>query len=302
MSESNFYLFCKSYSGDIARVWDLWKSIEVFNKDKIPFYVSIPQKELEYFKCFFGVDANKIIWVTDEEIILKCPNSSLEKYAKWDGRLSQQVVKSEFWRLFTEDVSYLCLDSESQFIRDFGTVDFLLEGVPYSVFHQNKELLQLAENKKIKKINFHFLNESGLLKNVFKRLGPDYDFGPTPVVWSSKVWKSLEKSYLIPNKLTLWDAIEMAPSELRWYGEALLAYKAIPIYPIEPLFRVYHYDWQYFTSKKMGETNSTLLVNYLGILKQSNWDYERDSGKQKKRKSFPSKVVRVLKRIAARFR
>jgi hypothetical protein len=148
----------------------------------------------------------------------------------------------------------------------------------------------------------HDKSGDGLLKIVFKRLGPDYDFGPTPVVWSSKVWKSLEKSYLIPNKLTLWDAIEMAPSELRWYGEALLAYKAIPIYPIEPLFRVYHYDWQYFTSKKMGETNSTLLVNYLGILKQSNWDYERDSGKQAKRKSFLSKVVRVLKRIAARFR
>jgi hypothetical protein len=302
MSERNFYLFCKSYSGDIARVWDLWKSIEVFNKDKIPFYVSIPQKELEYFKSFFGVDANKIIWVTDEEIIQKCPNPSLEKYAEWDGRLSQQVVKSEFWRLFKEDVSYLCLDSESQFIRDFCTVDFLLDGVPYTVFHQNKELLQLAENKKIKKINFHFLNESSLLKNVFKRLGPDYDFGPTPVIWSSKVWKSLETNYLMPNKLTLWDAIEMAPSELRWYGEALLAYKAIPIYPIEPIFRVYHYDWQYFTSKKMGETSSTLLVNYLGILKQSNWDYERDSGKQAKRKSFLSKVVRVLKRIAARFR
>lgn len=302
MSESNFYLFCKSYSGDVARVWDLWLSIKVFNKDKIPFYISVPEKELGYFKSFFGMDANEIKWVTDEEIIKKTPNPSLGRYASWDGRLSQQVVKSEFWRLFEEDISYLCLDSESQFIRDFYIVDYFLNDVPYTVFHQNKELLQLAENKKIKKINFHFLNESNLLKNLFKRLGPNYDFGPTPVIWSSKVWKSLEENYLNPNGLSLWDAVEMAPSELRWYGEALLAYNAIPIYPIEPIFRVYHYDWQYFTSKKMGETNKTLIANYLGILKQSNWDYERDYGQQAKRKSFLSKVVRVLKRIAARFR
>ncbi len=302
MCNDNFYLFCKSYLGDIDRAWDLWKSIEAFNKDKTPFYLSVPQKELEHFKSFFGMDANKIIWVADEDIIKCCPISSIDKYAEWDGRLSQQVIKSEFWRLFKGEVSYLCLDSESQFIRNFYELDFLLNGDPYTVFHQNKELLQLAENKKIHKVTSHFLDESRQLKTIFKRLGPNYDFGPTPVIWSSKVWKSLDENYLKPNNLTLWDAIEMAPSELRWYGEALLAYKAIPIYPIEPIFRVYHYDWQYFTNKKIGENNKALSTNYLGFLRQSNWDYERDSGKQAKRKSFLSKAVRVLKRIAARFR
>lgn len=302
MHIDNFILFCKSYSGDVTRVMDLWESIKLFNKDKIPFYISVPQIELEYFKSFFSEDAKKIVWVTDEDIIKRCPSPSLEKYAKWDGRLSQQVVKSEFWRLFEGEISYLCLDSESQFIRDFYEIDYLLDGVPYTVFHQNKELLQLAENKKIKKVGIHYLNESCNLKNIFKRAGPNYDFGPTPVIWSSKVWKSLDENYLKPNNLTFWDAIEMAPSELRWYGEALIAYKAIPIYPIEPIFRVYHYDWQYFTNKKMGETNKSLCVNYLGILKQSNWEYERDFGGQAKRKSFLSKAVRVLRRIAAHFR
>ena len=43
--------------------------------------------------------------------------------------------------------NYLCIDSDSIFIRDFGKTDFLAsDGEPYTVLHQNKELFQLTNN------------------------------------------------------------------------------------------------------------------------------------------------------------
>lgn len=302
----NFYLYCKSYIGDLNRVELLWNSIKKFNKDSIPFYISVPERDLDLFRSRIKCDSGILNWVSDEEIILANPRATLECYKTWDGRLSQQVVKSEFWRIFpmvNPCVAYLCLDSESIFLRNFGYSDFLnSEAVPYTVIHQNKELLQIAKNKKINKVAHHFFNESEMLKRIFSRVGVDYDFGPTPVIWSPQVWKDLDLKYLTPRGLTLWDAISQCPSELRWYGEALLFFKSIPLNPLEPLFRVYHYDWHYFYLKKSGESTSSISSQYMGVLNQSNWSYELDYGDQAKRKSWLSKFVRFLKRFLSRFR
>lgn len=301
-NSDEFHLFCKSYLGDLARVMVLWSSIKKHNRDNIPFWLCVPQAEIDQFKSVFGVDVDGISWLTDEEVISCKSKGELDYYFRWDGRLSQQVIKSQFWRLFNHDITYLCIDSESQFIKDFYISDFLNDGIPYTVMHQNKELLQLATNKNIDKVAHHFFKDSHSVKKIFDRFGPDYDFGPTPVIWSSKVWKSLEDNYLKPNMITFWDAIEKIPSELRWYGEALLAYKAIPVLPIEPIFRVYHYDWQFFTNKKLGETPENLTPNYLGILKQSNWDYQSDYGSHANRKSFASRLLRGIKRFFSQYR
>ena len=43
-------LYCKSYRGDFERVKVLNESIKQFNKDNIPFYVSIPKADEQLFK------------------------------------------------------------------------------------------------------------------------------------------------------------------------------------------------------------------------------------------------------------
>lgn len=300
---TKFYLFCKSYLGDLGRLQLLWDSIQKHNKNNIPFYVSVPQKDLIEFKEKIN-NSQGVIWITDEEIVLSNQSSDVDTYYAWDGRLSQQVIKSEFWRIFNKDqICYLCLDSESIFIKDFYLNSFMSsEGQPYTIIHQNKELLQLAANKKINKVLSNFNQVCEMLKAVFNRVGPNYDFGPTPVIWSSEVWRALEENYLKPNQMTIWDAIKSRPSELQWYGEALLKFKPIQLLPLEPLFKVYHYDWQYFFAKRGNETLSSLSENYLGYLKQSNWDYDSDYGAHALRKSFASRVLRKIKRFFARYR
>jgi hypothetical protein len=71
---------------------------------------------------------------------------------------------------------------------------------------------------------------------------------------------------------------------------------------LEPLFKVYHYDWQYFFAKRSGEAPASLSKNYLGYLLQSNWDFDSDYGVHALRKSFASRVLRKIKRFFSRFR
>ncbi|WP_133062455.1 DUF6492 family protein [Polynucleobacter victoriensis] len=292
---NNFFLLCKSYSGDYLRVINLWRSVLKHNKDKIHFYLCIPEVDYDFFNEKFMCEGDSsITLIKDEDIIEKLGRSYLELYKKTDGRLSQQIVKSQFWKLFPEPINYLCLDSESVFTHDFYISDFVnVDGSPYTVLHENKDFLEFALSKNKTKVVENYNADSIRMMSLFGRKGRIYDFGPTPVIWSSKVWESLEKYYLIPRGISFWDAIIANPSELRWYGESLLAYKAIDLYPIGPLMKVYHYDWQFFSEMNFyGDASGS---TYLGYLKQSNWDFSLDYGDQAKRKSYLSRMWRCFK-------
>lgn len=293
-----FPLFCKSYHRDVLRVKRLVDSLEIYNADKLPLYVSVPAADIPLFKDKIG--AQRCIWVADEDIINANPQLSPKVMLSVSGGLAQQVIKSEFWRL-QHCEAYLCLDSDSVFIRDFYLSDFVAaDGVPYTTLHQCKDFLQLAANLGNIQVVRNFNQDSANGRELFARAGPDYDFGPTPVVWASRVWQDLSVNFFEPRGWTMLDAIQHFPAELRWYGEALLAYNSIPLHPVEPLFRVYHTDWQYFALKKQGETIDTLREKYLGVVLQSNWEYELDHGKS--HKTLLSRVARNLRRTMKQLR
>ena len=96
----------------------------------------------------------------------------------------------------------------------------------------------MAESRGIGKVLTNYARESAEGKRLFGRQGPDHNFSTTPVIcqprsgviWPATTWNQ---------KQWISDAIAQFPNEMRWYGEALLAYKSIPLQPIEPLFRVY---------------------------------------------------------------
>lgn len=251
-------LYCKSYHKDIDRVDNLVKSVNVFNQDKLPFYISCPLSDLQLFK---SKNWENITLIADEDI-----DSNNQ------GWIGQQVIKSQFWKLNLCE-NYLCLDSDSEFIRPFYKSDFMYtEDIPYTVIHEDKELLEWCQ-----KAGFDFdvqessNNDRNKVMSLFKRNGVFYDFGPSPVIWSSKVWKSLFESYIEPNNLTFSDLIQYCGSEFTWYGEWLLTTNIIPIYPRQPLFKVFHYKDQYIESKQKNYTLNEFKRLYLGIILQSNW-------------------------------
>ena len=89
------------------------------------------------------------------------------------------------------------------------------------------------------------------------------------------------------------DATKPFPSELRWYGEALLKFRSIELWPVETLFRCYHCEQQSLDAKKTGESDETLSQIYLGVCSQSNWDKELDQGQNEK--GLLSNIVRTIK-------
>ena len=290
----DFVLYCKSYRNDFLRLKRLLISIEQFNADRLPFYISTPAADKGLLIETLGNQLN-YQWVADEEIVDANPRASLEKYQAMSGGLSQAIIKSEFWRLGLA-ANYLCLDSDCVFIRPFYLSDFMnREGVLFTVLHQNKEFFQLARNRHESKVESNLRAEAQRVQKLFDRSGPEFYCAPAPFIWSAKVWESLDREYLQPKGISLWDLVTPDFPETLIYGEALLKYRAIPLIAIEPLFRVYHYDWQYYILMRIGESEETLKANYLGVLYQSNWESNLNTGDNQK--SLPSLLLKRMKRF-----
>lgn len=289
----DFVLYCKSYSKDFLRLKLLLQSIEQYNVEQIPFYVSTPSSERNFLEEVLGTKGYN--WVADEDIVLANPKVDLNQYRAMPGGLSQQIIKAEFWRLGLAE-NYLCLDSDSKFIRNFCYSDFITDDkVPYTILHQNKELFQMADNRGHLKVERNLKMEAERVKALFGRLGPNFYGAPSPFNWSAKVWKSLDVEYLQPKEMSIWNLIAPEFPESLVYCETLLKYHAIPVIAIEPLFRAYHYDWQYFLMKRLGEIEKKLAKNYFGVIYQSTWDVGTHFGAPTK--SLPSRALRRIKRL-----
>lgn len=290
----DFVLYCKSYRNDFLRLKRLLTSVEQFNEDNLTFYISTPRDDKNLLLQSLG-NQGSYQWIADEDIVASNPQASIEKYQAMPGGQSQAIVKSEFWRLNLAS-NYLCLDSDCVFIRPFFKSDFIsIDGAPFTVLHQNKEFFQLAQNRGQSEVQRNLEAEARRVQALFERSGPEFYCAPAPFIWSSKVWESLEHEYLNPKGITIWEMVTPDYPETLIYGEALLKYRAIPLIAIEPLFRVYHYDWQYYLMKRLGESDEKLKSNYLGVLYQSNWESNLNAGDSQK--SYPSRVLKRVKRF-----
>ena len=253
-------LYCKSYRNDVNHVKYLLESINKYNKDNIPFYVSVPTDDMNLFKDTLGSDGYNLI--SDSEAVgMDLPSNFI----------TQQIVKSEFWKTGVCH-NYMMIDSDSYFIRDFYISDLMYdEETPYTVMHECKDLLQFTSRRGMDFVKKSFVEDRAFVQNIFNRKGRAYDFGPCPTIWSSKVWKSLKEGYLDPNGLTFMNLMEAKHCEFHWYGEWLLKKRPIDIVPVEPLFKAFHYREQYLESKQMGENEKILSENFMGIVLDTNW-------------------------------
>ena len=284
-------LYCKSYRTDLRRVLRLAESVQTFNRDGLPFYVSVPQADLALFQQH--LQPLNVQLLTDEVILQASPRIDLDQVAQLPGHLSQQVVKSEFWRLGLGE-AYVCLDSDAVFIRPFGIDDFVApDGTPYTMLDEAHDLLEDALRQRRQRVLDGFIQEADRVQALFGRAGRRYSFGPFPLVWHRAVWQSLDERFLQPRDMNFADAIALAPIESRWYGEALLAYGAVRLLPCQALFKVYHYAWQYDQDRRRGIELSQLAQMYCGVIYQSAWEREMD---------WPSEGGSWLSRLSRRMR
>lgn len=291
-----FVLYCKSYSTDLKRIIRLAESVRQFNAENIPFYVSVPQAELPLYQEHLrglGVEL-----LPDEEIIHASPRIELEQVHKMSGSVSQQVIKSEFWRLGISD-AYLCIDSDAFFIRPFSATEFItLDGTPYTMMDEGQSLLEEALRHQKSRILQDFHKEADQVQQLFNRVGRRYSFGPFPLVWHRAVWESLDVEFLQARGMSFADAILKAPIESRWYGEALLRYGAVPLLPCQQFFKVYHYAWQLDQDLRKSIGAEQLKQLYSGVIYQSSWEREMDWPEEGG--PWPSRIGRRIRRILGR--
>lgn len=293
---SELVLYCKSYRTDLRRLVRLATSVQKFNQEGLAFHVSVPASDLTLFRQH--LDERSVVLHADEEILKASPEFGTNTLIGMPGGLSQQVVKSEFWRLGLAPC-YLCLDSDAFFIRPFGKADFLApDGTPYTVIDEGHEILEDALREGKPHVLDAYHAEARKVQDLLGRPGRTYNFGPLPVVWHAKVWASLYERYLLPRAITLADAILQAPSEVRWYGEALLHYKAIRLEPCQSFFKVYHYAWQFDRDERVGMNHSDLSRLYSGVINQSAWEREMDWPREGG--SLKSRIARRLRRRLGR--
>lgn len=289
-------LYCKSYKQDVKRVARLARSVMQFNEDSIPFYISIPDADLALFEEH--LEGYPVLLLRDEDIVRANPGLDQQKMDSIAGGLSQQIVKSEFWRLQISG-AYLCIDSDCQFIRGFRRDDFISqEGYPYTVMHEAKELLQFAVNHNLCNVFEMYGRERKKIMELFQRTGPFYDFGPPPMIWGAAVWRALDENFLKPRNMSFYDAILQFPAEILWYGEAMLKYRPYPLLPVEPLFKFYHYESQHAFGLKEGDSDAKLALNFLGVCRQSNW--EKDIDYESKKRGVLSTLARTVRRRISR--
>lgn len=254
-------LYCKSFRGDLDRAEVLFNSIKKHNKDSIPFYFQIPKLDLKIFQDRLGTEGYEVVF--DEDIT---------DLVNVQSHFTQQLYKMEFYKTRIAEYVFL-IDSDMYFIRDFNVTEFINEdGTPYITMHENKALREFSYNiKGTSLLTEWWINERNKIPELFGRKGRLYDYSCSALLYISSVFETLYEEYCKPNNLTFLDLLIYQTSENTWYGEWLL-YKGYKFYPCEPMFKTFHYPWQYQHFKQLGITEEMLATTYLGVTLQSNWN------------------------------
>lgn len=260
-------LFIKTYKPDYNRVNTLIKSIDKHNVDNIPVYISVNDEDYDFFKANLST-SHKLI-----------KDSTIYKTNVTDGWRYQQIIKTQFYRLNVCE-NYLCIDSDSKFIKDFKVSDFMYDlETPYTIMHESKSFLEVMERIDIKTENIFFKEALRATRKLLGTKGKEWDYGPSPYLWSCKVWKHFNEVFLKNNNQSFEDFFneiekEAIPSETVIYGEYLRVCNLIKIIPIQGFFKVYHYEKQFKLEKKFHDEEK-LKKMYFGVIYQSNWHQKK---------------------------
>ncbi len=280
-------LFCKSYEKDMLRAKRMAQSVELFNVDKLPLYISVPSSDLDLFKANF--ENIPCHFLTDEEILDNCTKAHGPFPRLFPNYLMQQLVKLEFWRLQKSE-HYLWIDSDAYFLRPFQTTDFFFdENTPFLVMHKSVDLREFSKTHN-PRIAERLDNRIKKTQQLFGRRGEPFDFGEAPLLWSNSVLEALSIEFLAPRGMTIYELLFSHPCEMQLYGEFLLASKVQKTIPRKPFFKVFHYAEEFFNAQRMGEAEFTLAKKYMGIVMQSNW-----TDQKKKKKNDMARFKKFLR-------
>src|ERR1700733_4032709 len=131
-------IFVKSHRPDLALVHRLLDSISRHNRDRIGIFISVPADDVMAFQDLSRRFTDVSVLPDDH---FGVPRIDRKIWGLAPGFVTQQLVKLNV-QCLSEARNYLILDSDTYFIRDFVTKDFIApDGTGLTVLADDKDLV-----------------------------------------------------------------------------------------------------------------------------------------------------------------
>lgn len=254
----------KTYAGDHEYVARLVPTYRRHNIDSLPLYIVVPKADLSLFAPF--ADDNTFL-IADEDVTTDYLSlDQAKKIGAGFGIANAGVVKLAFGLLGIAD-NYFAIDSDTVFIRDFGTSDFLdPSGTPYLIADAYPDLASDPFYSRR-----YWASRSAAFGQVLNTLGVEEPLNRTSLcsqVLASECVESL-MNHLAQRGMTFADAMYMSIYEFFWYGAWALSQRSMELR--RDFVKVVHHQGEHLSLHLSGVRSHTLASSYLGVIVNSNW-------------------------------
>jgi hypothetical protein len=261
-------MYCKTYSGDFKQFENLLATFNRHNKKNIILYVSAPELELDLYKRF----ECETVSVISDESYAKDHFAKIGHHGMSIGYSNQQICKLTFYKTgFSRN--YLCIDSDTVFIRDFEPSDFMYnDDIPYTVLVMDKDLSIERHYRSL-----FWVRRQQFIKIIYEFVGLDDKRLRTchnSQVFNVKVLRSLWSDLMKPRALEYNDLLRISPYEFTWYNAWFQKSQLLPEYAVEPFFKMFHMRQEYIFSKLKLLREVDYAQEYFGLILNSKWDPE----------------------------
>lgn len=260
----NFCFMIKSYDLDFDYCQRLVESINKFNYDKIHTYIVV---EGIYEKQFQQLANSEISIICLEEIPEKFVETGFDGISA--GYINQEIAKLSFWKLKLVR-NYLCLDSDSEFVRTFYLNDFMFDDkTPYSF---------LTEDRQLQSDSTYYEEFWKVRELKLRKILHEIDFSPkfletchNSQVFSSLVLEDFEHLFLMVKNYSIIDILRISPYEFSWYNFWLQKRFPDLIHKREPCFLMIHTEGMELALRIQELDETDISRGYIGLILNSNY-------------------------------
>ena len=254
-------MYCKTYRGDLDRAQVLVETWRRFNRDQLQLTLSCPTEDLPLFAPLAG---GQVRLISDESFagdhLMPGPRS---------GYYNQQICKLNIFRTGLA-TNYLILDSDTVFIRDFGTDDFLhAPGIPYTVLVMDKDLSIERHYRPV-----HWIERQKAIAEIYAQVGLNdrrLRACHNGQVFHAGVLESLHSQFMRGKGWSYADMLLVAPYEFNWYNAWFQHCRQVPEYAVEPFFKMLHMRPEYILSRLRMLREEDYAHAYVGLILNSKW-------------------------------
>lgn len=268
---SNFGLMLKTHRRDSVMAKNLLQSITKFNRDHIPVYLLAPESDFEFFKSFIA--SGEVLFVPEESIQESI--FSVAELGNQAGYMNQQIYKLGFASLGLAK-SYLCLDSDAAFVRDFFIHDFIDQPsqIPFTFMLSDAELM--AEDAYYHSV---FVPRSEDIQKIYEAVG----LPPGAQFMTIHGFQILQSELLDEMESTLFprlaignfkEMLEIVGYEFNWYTQWARV-SEIPFLSREPVFKTFHSGREFVRSLYFRMGSEQYGRGYVGVCINSNFQHGR---------------------------